>query len=84
MEVYGTCMEHLSIRQLLILTWKCMEPVWNPYKKEIFWNPISISDLELYGTCMEPRSTINFLFLSWKCMKPLWNPYFHKHCMDPN
>ena len=34
----------------------CLEPVWNPYKKKIEWNPTKISDLEVYGTCMEPLS----------------------------
>ena len=55
LELYGPVW-NMYETQLESLTWKRMEPVWNPYKKKIVWNPTKISDLEVYGTCMEPLS----------------------------
>ena len=64
--------------QLQSLTWKHMEPVWNPYEKKIVWNPTRISDLEVYGTCIEPPSIRKLQILTWNRMEPVWNPYRKK------
>ena len=91
LELYGTHMEPVTIFGLELygthinllhpLTWKCMEPVWNPHIRSN--KIITISDPELYGTCMEHvwnPTRISDLEAYGTCMEPLSKI----NCMEPN